>query len=395
MTTAAGPAPSRRNHESALAQAIAEAVSASSRRRVHLPELLEAAASVDRSAASAVGWRGRVLAALEDLRGVGVIEWPKASFDRSATPPLPMWVARPVEPRRPTPVQRAPVWRAELAWAADPGSDLSASEVNLLAAVNDWLARGDRRLVPVRERSLEVFGDEKQLETLLLGRLFGPGRLTLDLLWAESCWPEVVESVAGPGADWLIVENYTTYVSVSRAAQRVGYPDRVIWGSGNQIGTRLASLALAGRRPSRAWYFGDVDTGGFKVARTAVTRAGELGLGGLSPAWGLYRLALEHGTPRATDTARAGSRAQAWIRSWLGDELGPVCADIAGSGQRVVQEHAGTAALSGIDMRELLGAEEDQPACARQKRDGACPPAATGKARPRLSTAVPQRAQDE
>ncbi len=66
MTTAAGPAPSRRNHESALAQAIAEAVSASSRRRVHLPELLEAAASVDRSAASAVGWRGRVLAALED-----------------------------------------------------------------------------------------------------------------------------------------------------------------------------------------------------------------------------------------------------------------------------------------------------------------------------------------
>ena len=117
----------------------------------------------------------------------------------------------------------------------------------------------------------------------------------------ESCWPEVVESVAGPGADWLIVENYTTYVSVSRAAQRVGYPDRVIWGSGNQIGTRLASLALAGRRPSRAWYFGDVDTGGFKVARTAVTRAGELGLGGLSPAWGLYRLALERGTPRATD----------------------------------------------------------------------------------------------
>lgn len=143
------------------------------------------------------------------------------------------------------------MWRAELAWAADPGSDLSASEVKLLAAVNDWLARGDRRLVPVRERSLEVFGDEKLLETLLLGRLFGPGRLTLDLLWAESCWPEVVESVAGPGADWLIVENYTTYVSVSRAAQRVGYPDRVIWGSGNHMsapGWRL-SLWPVGARP--------------------------------------------------------------------------------------------------------------------------------------------------
>jgi hypothetical protein len=270
-----------------------------------------------------------------------------------------MWVARPVEPRPPKLVGRAPVWRAELAWAADPRSDLSVSEVNLLAAVNDWLACGNQRLVPVRERSLEIFGDEKLLETLLLGRLFGPDRLTLDLLRAESCWPEVVEAVTGPGADWLIVENYTTYVSVSRAAERVGYPDRVIWGSGNQIGTRLASLALAGQRPSRASYFGDIDTGGFKVARTAVTRAGELGLGGLSPARGLYRLALERGTPRATESARAGARAQAWIRCWLGAELGSVCADIAGSGQRVVQEHAGTAALSEVDMRQLIGVEDE------------------------------------
>lgn len=367
MTTRPARAPSRMNHEPALAQAIAESVSGSRRRRIHLSELLEAAASVDRSAASAVGWRGRVLTALEDLRGVGAIEWPKASFDRSATPPLPMWVARPVEPRPPRLVRRAPVWRAELAWAADPGSDLSASEVNLLAAVNDWLAGGDHRfLVPVRERSLEIFGDEKLLETLLLGRLFGPGRLTLDLLRAESCWPEVVESVTGLGAHWLIVENYTTYVSVSRAAERVGHPDRVIWGSGNQIGTRLASLALAGQRPTRAWYFGDIDTGGFKVARTAVTRAGELGLGVLSPAWGLYGLALERGTPRATERARAGARAQAWIRCWLGDELGPVCADIAGSGQRVVQEHAGTVALSEVDMRQLIGADDgSRPRCRR------------------------------
>jgi hypothetical protein len=351
-TTVPGPPASGR--EPALAGAMAVLVAASRRRRVHLSDLLEAAASVDRTAASAVGWRARVRAALEDLRNSGAVEWPKASFDRSATPALPTWVARPARPRPEPPKRRVPVWRAELAWVADAEPAMSIAEVNLLAAVNDWLARGEQPVVPLRERSLEIFGDEKLLESLLLGPLFGPGRLTLDLLAAESCWPEVVQSLTGDGSDWLIVENYTTYVSVARAAARCGYPNRVIWGSGNQIGTRLASLAVTGQVPGRAWYFGDIDTGGFKVARSAVTRAGELGLGGLAPAWGLYRLAVELGVRRPTETARAGASAQAWIRFWLGGEVGPVCAEIAGEAQRIVQEHVGTAALTNANLRTLL-----------------------------------------
>lgn len=340
--------------EPGLARSIAARMAASRTRRVALADVLAAAAAVDRTAAAAVGWRARVAAALEDLRDLGRIEWPKGRFDHAGSPPLPAWVARPRLPQPPRPTRREPAWRHELSWAVDAG--LSDADVDLLAAVNEWLGHAGALIVPLRERSLEVFGDEKLLEALLLGPLFTPGRLSLEVLRAESCWPEVVQTVTDDGDDWLVVENYTTYVSLSRAALVSRFPSRVVWGSGNQVGTRLAALAVSGLRPRRAWYFGDVDTGGFKVASSAVNRAAELGLGIVAPARGLYHLALERGRRRPTRSAPAGQRAQSWIRSWLGGELGPVCAEIAGAGDRIVQEHVGTAALSGVDLRILLDA---------------------------------------
>lgn len=340
--------------EPALAVAIADAVAGSRTRRVYLTSLLGAAAGVDRSGAVAVGWRGRVRAALEDLRDAGVLTWPATRFDNTGVPALPAYVSGPAAAAPPGPERRGTVWCHQLAWAGSPDAGLNPTELALLARVNDWLARADTTIVPLRERSLDVFDDEKLLETLLLGPLFGPGRLSLGMLAAESCWPEVVQTRAGTLDDWLIVENYTTYISLSRRAEACGFPDRVIWGSGNQVSTRLATLAVNGERPGRAWYFGDIDTGGFKVARTAVARAAELGLGGVAPAHGLYRLALELGTPRHTRSSPARERAQSWVRFWLGEELGAACAQIAGAGDQIVQEHVGTAALAGIDLRRLL-----------------------------------------
>lgn len=340
--------------EPALAAAIAAAVEASRVRRVPLSAILSAAASVDRTAASAVGWRARVARALGDLAADGRITLPATRFDRSAEPPLPSYVTRPTPERGGTAQMGRVVWHAELAWAAeaDDRGELLLGDRRFLVAVNAWLRRRRGVVVPLRERSLDVFGDEKLLEAWVLGPLFGSGRLTLELLECEPCWPPVEQLVLGTGP-WLVVENYTTYVSISRRATDTGFGGRIVWGSGNQVNTRLATLAAAGERCPDLYYFGDIDAGGFRVARSAMTRAAELGLGDLVAASGLYRLALEHGTPR-----RAGpptnETGMEWLRTWLGAELGPAAAKVVAAGERIVQECVGTELLAGRSIEVLL-----------------------------------------
>ena len=58
------------------------------------------------------------------------------------------------------------------------------AEFDVLARVDAFLRDGgsSRPFVPHRERSLEVFGNEKRLDTLIRTRLFTKGALTLDLL---------------------------------------------------------------------------------------------------------------------------------------------------------------------------------------------------------------------
>lgn len=342
------------SHEPAIAEAIAAAVAAARLRRVPLTELLVAAASVDRTAAATVGWRARVLAAITELADRGVVELPRTRLDRTAHPPLPAYVTRPALPRKETSSPDSVVWHADLSWAAQRHDDgnLSAAERRFLTEVNAWLPRRRGAPVPMRERSLEIFGDEKELDGWVLGPLFGPGRLSLDLLDCFPCWPPVEQTDLGPG-DWLVIENYTTYVSVSRRAAELGFGGRIVWGSGNQVGTRLSALAATGAsRPARCWYFGDIDAGGFRAARLAAARAAELDLGRVAPARGLYRLALRRGASRPARGGHPGVDVARWARGWLGGALGDAAAAIVHSGGRVVQEYVGTEVLAGAELSD-------------------------------------------
>ena len=102
---------------------------------------------------------------------------------------------------------------------------LSATPTNDSWAINTWLSKRRGAAVPLRERSLEIFGDEKFLETRVSGPLFAPGRLTLALLETYLCWPPVERVNLGPG-DWLLVENFTTYHSIATRAQEFGSTGR-------------------------------------------------------------------------------------------------------------------------------------------------------------------------
>jgi hypothetical protein len=111
-----------------------------------------------------------------------------ARWRHAGLPPLPAYVTRPALSVA-TGDKEPVVWHEQLSWVAE-ASDLSIlrpGELRFLAQVNRWLPHRRGTVVPLRERSLEVFGDEKALERRMLGPLFEPGRLSFELLECEPC----------------------------------------------------------------------------------------------------------------------------------------------------------------------------------------------------------------
>jgi hypothetical protein len=334
---------------------MAAAVADAARRRVPLTTLLAAAAAVDRSGAVSAGWRTRIAAAIDELADTGIVELPHTRWDTTAQPPLPAYVTRPASPQAVKPGAEVVVWHAELGWAAelDAAGRLSHPERRFLAQVSAWLQRRGDTVVPQRERSLDICGDEKVLDAWVFTPLFAPGRLTYEMLKCEPCWPPVQQEILGPGP-WLIVENWTTFRTLSGAARRCRWEGRIIWGAGDQVGTRLTTLAATEGIPSGGlWYFGDVDTGGFRTARMAAGRAETLALGELHAARELYRLCCDVGAAR-TSGNRAPDGLRWWTQTWLGETPGQEVGEIVASGGRIVQETIGVELLNRIDPVRLL-----------------------------------------
>jgi Uncharacterized protein conserved in bacteria C-term(DUF2220) len=338
----------------ALATAMAEAITAAPGRRVRLPALLAAAAAVDRSGAVSVGWRARVATEIQHLVEAGLITLPSTRWDRSAEPPLPAYVQKVMIAEPAAAPRTSIVWHAELGWAADldAAGRLSAPDRRFLGHVNTWLSRRGDVVVPQRERSLDICGDEKAIDAVIFTPLFGPGRLSYQMLRCEPCWPPVNQNVLGPGP-WLVIENWTTFHTLADAARRCGWDGRLIWGAGNQVSTRLTSLAATEDAPQRLAYFGDIDTHGFRAARMAAGKAISLGLGEVLPAVELYRACHDSGTPRPTQHQADEDLAQ-WIHDWLPGPLGEDLADLVAGGGRIVQETVGVELLARADVKRLL-----------------------------------------
>lgn len=338
-----------------LARAMADAVVADRRQRVPLKVLVQAATSVDQSGPGRVDWRSRVAAAIEELAASGMVACPATRWDRRTQPPLPEWVAKPARVALAAAGPSEP-WHVALRWVPAISAErrLTVSEERLLMAVNRWLPGAeDALVVPMRERSWHLVGDDKALERLRFGRLFGPGRLSMELLCCRATGPPVHQLVLGPGP-WLVVENWSTFESLGSTAARCGFSGRVIFGSGNQVATRLAALADANERPARpVLYFGDIDGGGVRAARLAATVARQLDWPPVEPCRPLYALALES-PHRLADTPAAGHSVD-WARTWIGGTLGDQVADCLASGRAVRQEGVGLEALRGRDVRSLLG----------------------------------------
>ena len=176
-----------------------------------------------------------------------------------------------------------------------------------LQAINAFLLAmrdGSLCAVPTRERSLQVFGDEKRLDQLRKGgsSLF-EGRVSLDDL---KCYPvapplpyETPEKPA-PGKAILVLENYHSFDSFRRWNRKTALYAAVAYGAGNAFRQGAGNLDDVVERidADGAVYLGDLDPAGVEILIGVNSRRQEEGRAALRPHRGLYRWLLDHGCRR-------------------------------------------------------------------------------------------------
>lgn len=292
----------------------------------------------------------RLLAALAEE---GVAELPKgrSSWDGSVEPPLPTWIAlrRPGHADEPRADPGAVAWPPELMFAADPRFRHMMGE---LLAIKAFLADGGRTRVdvPMRERSLQIFGDEKRLDGLRKGVAFRDGHLTLAMLRCYSVAPPLVfEAVAGAAAPRLLVlENLHTYESFRRWNREVRCYAAIVYGHGSEFRGTVRDLPRVCRHTgaSAVEYFGDVDREGLcipvQAQRVLATAGCDLVLG---PAARWYALLLAQGRRLACAPRDLGDDGRAAL-AWLGEPMGTAVAALLEAGLRLAQEDVGTERLA-------------------------------------------------
>jgi hypothetical protein len=217
--------------------------------------------------------------------------------------------------------------------------------------VNDWLHDSrDQFVVPARERSLEVFGDEKMLDRLAGSALFAAGRLTLELLRCRRVVPRLHCESAGDGDLLLVVENSDTFdslltVLLHRGDHRVGL---VGWGAGTGFEASVLSIARLERPIAEVRYFGDMDENGLRIPANAATLAEGAGLPSICPATGLYDAMFRRAHGQAGQRKVAAEAASA-LSAWLDPQHREVAAKLLMEGERLAQEAVGLSYLSRHD----------------------------------------------
>lgn len=319
--------------------------------RLELDALRRAFQEVYPELAASPSARGKLRELLDRLQLDERIDLPigREQWDVSTLPALPRWVKLPRETvSAKKPDLRAIPWAPELRFLATTRVFVPLAD---LLKLQDFFARGgrERPSVPIKERSLETFGDEKRLDALVRGSaLFGDGRLTPEKL---RCFivPEPLPWTAGLNSDGpiLVIENAATWHSYCRWNAERKLFSAVVYGCGNRFVDGIRSLsdifaALGGTH--RVFYFGDLDPQGLLIPQAASARAQAAGLPGVEPHLWSYRQLLALGAGRGQPWE--GEPPSATLCDWLGELAEPVRQLFAGR-HRLAQEHLGWEFLQG------------------------------------------------
>lgn len=319
---------------------------AGTRKRVPLAELRQYYFSLYPDVQNSPDRGARLLETLRQLEAAGALSLPAAgSWEKVGVPPLPQWVLLTREPRpAPNTGLHAITWAPELGF----WPELRPGQLETLAPINEFLLRrrGKLLVVPIKERSLEIFGDEKRLDVMCTGdSLFG-GRLQLSTL---GCFrvpqPLPYRLAEAPGRPVLVVENHNSFWSFGEWNHEAKRYSAVVYGSGEafRLTGRALQQVLREVNGIGAEYLGDLDPKGVRIPWD-FNRAAEPGSPQVRPAATFYRWLLEHGVRRHRPECAAFDAVSA--EGWLGGELAARVTGLWQTGHWIPQEALGFEQLS-------------------------------------------------
>jgi len=283
----------------------------------------------------------------------GRLETPKGNngWDDSSRPALPRWIKipRPFTSEEKVDPRSVP-WAPELRFLATTRVGVPVADLHKLQQFFATDGR-QRPSVPIKERSLHIFGDEKRLDDLRRSStLFGDGRLSLETLRCfVAAEPLAWQRGPTPRGPVLVIENAATWNSYCRWNRERARFSAVVYGCGNRFIEGVANLAEIfreiGGAPRRVLYFGDLDPQGLRIPQQASAYATAAhGLPVVEPELWSYRqlLAIGHGkeTVCGGDDALGPDESE-WLR-----ELAAPAKAILDAGKRLAQEHVGWEFLS-------------------------------------------------
>lgn len=256
----------------------------------------------------------KLLTALRLGEVQGLLRLPKQTgFEKLGNPPMPKSVTLVRDERRPQAIDYGAV-----SWLPEMGfwPNLSPGEQATAFMINEWLIRRRGRFmqVPLRERSLDIFGDEKFLDSRARNGALFNGRMPLGAIGAMRVeHPLAYRPADAMGLPVLVVENHHTFWSLGEWNEQAKRYSAIVYGGGNTIcasGLALVEV-MREREARRAEYFGDIDPEGLSIP-LKFNRLHQLQL---SPGIAFYQMLLEVGRRREPVMLPSGyeSLAMAWL----------------------------------------------------------------------------------
>jgi hypothetical protein len=243
-------------------------------------------------------------------------------------------------------------WAREIAFVAEFAVLHTPEDV---MRIHEFFKNGGAHspIVPTKERSWQIFGNEKRLDELHCGQFFEGGRLTLDLLRCRSVTQILAFSRAPVAARTpvLIVENESTFHSFCRLNHQVTTYAGVVFGNGNTVLKAYDFLHdLASAIGIGAFsYFGDLDPRGLRIPYSLDRLMSKFGL----PVFldtALYTELLKVPPPAARLPQPADEEVLAWLPGDLRDDVRTRLADFG----RVAQEALGWEKLCALYQADVL-----------------------------------------
>lgn len=321
-------------------------LSVGTRKKVALDELKRHFFSLYPEVQNSPERNARLLGALRELAEQGALRLPASgSWEAVGAPPLPRWV---LLVRQATHSETEDF--ASVPWAPEMGfwPELKLGQLSAARTINEFLLRrrGTLLVVPIKERSLEIFGDEKRIDGMCTGdSLFG-GRLQLSTL---GCFrvpqPLPYRLAEAPGRPVLVVENHNSFWSFGEWNHEAKRYAAVVYGSGEafRLTGRALQQVLREVEGIGAEYLGDLDPKGVRIPGD-FNRAAEPGSPQVRPAVAFYHWLLAHGVRRHRTECTAFDAASA--EGWLGADLAEQLTALWQTGHWVPQEALGFEQLS-------------------------------------------------